>query len=223
MKYSAIIDTDNRKELGSRRDFELHRSDRDAWKPVSWARLKKAVKEEIGTRRPKVNLVLRAAKGNEWLDDGQDFGLDSAGALRTAKKLIQDGLADSVWINVRYGRVFAERGTASHTLFYLRRAERNPRTHASRSRPKKNPRGKKQQATFDQYGPAQELVTRLQLHAWKTGDSDITLGPHAGGWVVEWDSGVKRKASKKRSSKKKVSKRKRNPMSVRSLVARALK
>lgn len=124
---SVTVDVDNRKEIGSRHDFELQRSEKDAWKPVSWARLKRAAQEETGTRRPHVNLVLRAAKGNEWLGREQDFGLDSTGALRAAKLLIRDGRADSVWVDARYSRVFSERGPTSHTLFHLRRGtQSNP-------------------------------------------------------------------------------------------------
>lgn len=123
-KYPVVVTTDNRKDLGSRRDFELQRSEKDAWKPVSWTSLKKAAQEETGTRRPRVDIVLRAALDNEWIDKGQDFGYDSAGALRVAKMLIRDGLADSVYVDAMYFRPFSQREhRTAHDLFRLERGE----------------------------------------------------------------------------------------------------
>lgn len=36
------------------------------------------------------------------------LGIDDNGAIRYAKGLIQDGLADSVWVNFRYHRPFGD-------------------------------------------------------------------------------------------------------------------
>jgi hypothetical protein len=139
----VVIHHDERKEVGSRRDFELHRSDKDAWKPVSWAQLKKAAQTEKGIRALSVRLLLHAAKENEWLGDYQDFGLDLPGAIKAAKELIRKNLADSVWIEAEYWRPFAERSTTMHTVMNLRhrghRAFENPPRRRRRAR--RNPAG----------------------------------------------------------------------------------
>lgn len=98
---------DERADLGPGYDYELGTKNTD-WKPVSWARLKAAIKADPDRMG---EVYVRPAMGNVWLDNFyQEFTLDDVSALRYAKRIIKEGIADSAWVNLRYRHAFRQHG-----------------------------------------------------------------------------------------------------------------
>lgn len=120
--FTTVVEIDDRADLGSASEFELG-TKRTGWKPVSWTRLKAAAKREgQHSRAMKLEVVARPASEGQWIEGMyQEFGTDDRAALRFAKELIREGLADSVWIDVRYSRPFIE--SRSFTLYRVVRKE----------------------------------------------------------------------------------------------------
>jgi hypothetical protein len=112
---------DQRADLGPGYDFELGTKN-TKYNPVSWSRLKAAIKADPHRM---AEIYVRPALDNVWLDNFyQEFALDDASALRYAKRLIKDGIADSAWVEVRYRHAFRQHGAGrgvSRTLIHVDR------------------------------------------------------------------------------------------------------
>lgn len=139
-KYKVKVRGDNRKTVGSRGDFGLQKSSKDAWKWVSWSKLKSASEASGGPNRLVVYLKLKAALGDRWVSD-EEWVLDLAGAMKRAKGLIASGQADYVSIDAHAYRTMDDMGPRAYDVItYERGPSSNPRIASPPKRaPKKNP------------------------------------------------------------------------------------